>query len=134
MGAFVRCAVLFLGVVAFTSCSGNSRVAVAGLVTYDGEPIPIGSIAFLPVDEKGIKAGGRIENGRYKLEAEFGLMPGPHRVEIHWLKPTGKKYKNEFGEEFDRTQEGLPGKYHKDSVLTAEIKSGGNVIDFALEK
>ena len=49
-------------------------------------------------------------------------------------KPTGKKYKNEFGEELDVRREGLPDKYHANSTLTADIKAGENVIDFHLEK
>jgi hypothetical protein len=104
------------------------------MVTYAGQPIPIGTITFLPADQKGIKCGGRIENGRYEIEAEFGPMPGTHRVEIRWAKPTGQKYKNEFGEVFDRTQEGLPDKYHAKSILTAEIKPGANTLDFNLDK
>ena len=38
------------------------------------------------------------------------------------------------GEEIQVRQEGLPEKYHNQSMLTAEIKAGKNVIDFALEK
>jgi hypothetical protein len=115
-------------------CSGAKRVAVEGMITYDGMPIPIGTITFVPTFENGIKAGGRIENGHYELAADYGLFPGPHKVEIRWAKPTGKKYKNEFGEEFDRTQEGLPDKYHSHTTLTADIKPGVNRVDFNLEK
>jgi hypothetical protein len=115
-------------------CSGEGRVGVEGAVTYDGKPIDVGSITFLPADGKGVKAGGAITDGRYKIDPQFGPHPGPHRVEIQWLKPTGKKTKNEFGEVFEQRTEGLPDKYHKGSTLTAEIKSGANVIDFPLEK
>ncbi len=115
-------------------CSGTNRVAVEGLITYDGTPIPIGTITFLPTFEHGVKAGGRIENGHYDLAAAYGLVPGPHKIEIRWAKPTGKKYKNEFGEEFDRTQEGLPDKYHSHTVLTADIKPGANHVDFNLDR
>ena len=125
---------LLLGVGGLLGCSSDNRVGVEGTVTYDGQPIPLGSITFLPLGEGGIKSGDRIVNGVYKVEPRFGPMPGPHRVEIRWNKPTGKKYKNEFGEELDRTQEGLPGKYHTNSILTAEIKPGKNIIDFHLEK
>lgn len=124
---------VLLGAVALAGCSGG-RSGVEGSVTYDGEPIPIGTISFLPTGETGIKCGGRIENGRYKVDADFGPMPGPHRVEIRWAKPTGQKYKNEFGEVFDRTREGLPEKYHSNSTLTADIKSGANNLDFNLHK
>lgn len=127
-------AAVLLGAAALAGCTGDRRVGVEGEVRYAGEPIGIGTITFLPESDKGIKAGGRIANGRYKLDPEFGLMPGPHKVLITWAKPTGKKYKNEFGEEFDRTTEGLPDKYHKDSTLTADIKSGSNEVNFNLEK
>lgn len=128
-----RIAALLMVAGLFAGCS-RSESSVEGTVTYDGEPVTIGSIAFLPSDSKGIKRGARIENGHFVTEPKFPLSPGPHRVEIHWLKPTGKKYKNEFGEEFDRTSEGLPDKYHKDSTLLREIEPGKNVVDFNLEK
>jgi hypothetical protein len=126
-------ALLFV-VTGMLGCSSGSRVGVEGKVTYAGEPLHFASITFLPTDEKGIKAGGFIANGAYKVESRFGPNPGPHRVEIRWAKPTGKKYKNEFGEELDVRREGLPDKYHTNSILTADIKSGNNVIDFNLEK
>ena len=115
-------------------CSSDSRVGVTGKVTYQGEPVAVGTITFLPAAESGTKCGGLIENGAYKVEPQLGPQPGPHRVEIRWAKPTGKKFKNEFGEELDIRQEGLPDKYHANSTLTADIKAGVNVIDFQLEK
>jgi hypothetical protein len=128
-----RSVVVLLGAAVF-GCSGDRRVGVEGTVTYAGEPIAVGSITFLPTGEKGIKAGGLITDGRYKLEPQFGLNPGPHSVEIRWNKPTGKKYRNEFGEQFDQRAEGLPAKYHTNSTLTADIQAGHNVIDFHLAK
>jgi len=129
-----RWTVLFLGTVALTGCESGGRTGVKGTVTYAGQPLAVGTITFVPTGEKGIKCGGRIENGQYQIEPPFGPMPGPHRVEIRWTKPTGKKYKNEFGEVFDVTREGLPDKHHKQSTLTATIHAGMNVLDFNLEK
>jgi hypothetical protein len=126
--------VLLLGAAALPGCSSEGRSGVQGTVTYDGQPIPVGTITLLPTGEKGIKCGGRIENGHYQIEPRFGPMPGPHRVEIRWAKPTGKKYKNAFGEVFDVTSEGLPDKYHAHSRLTAMIKSGANVLNLSLAK
>jgi hypothetical protein len=114
-------------------CSGD-RVGVEGRVTYAGEPLALGAITFVPESEKAIKGGGTITNGRYEIEPRFGLIPGLHRVEIHWAKPTGRKTKNEFGEILDVREEGLPDKYHIKSTLTATIKRGKNTIDFDLEK
>lgn len=115
-------------------CSSDDRAGVDGKVTYDGESLDVGTITFLPSSGEGIKCGGLIEKGAYKIDPKLGPMVGSHRVEIRWAKPTGKKSRNEFGEEIAVRQEGLPEKYHKNSTLTADIKSGNNVIDFALEK
>jgi hypothetical protein len=115
-------------------CSKSRGVALEGKVSYGGEPIDVGSIAFIPKEGEGVKSGGLIEKGTYKVDAKTGPAPGPHRVEIRWAKGTGQKRKNEFGEEIERRQEGLPEKYHGQSTLTADIKPGKNVIDFELEK
>jgi len=125
---------LLLAAAVVLGCSSGSRTGVQGTVTYGGQPLAVGTITFIPTAEQEIKCGGLIENGAYKVEPEFGPSPGPHRVEIRWAKPTGKKSKNEFGEELDIRQEGLPDKYHANSTLTADIKSGDNVLNFALEK
>ncbi len=115
-------------------CSSSGAAAVEGKVSYGGEPIDVGTITFIPQSAAGIKTGGLIDNGVYSVEAKAGPAPGPHRVEIHWAKPTGKKSKNEYGEEITMRQEGLPEKYHAQTTLTADIKVGKNAIDFALEK
>jgi hypothetical protein len=131
MRVLIGCAAVLIGA---AGCSGDGRVGVEGAVSYAGEPVGVGTITFLPAGEEGVKAGGRIADGRYALEPRFGLKPGTHRVEIRWAKPTGRRYKNEFGEEFDRTAEGLPDKYHAQTTLTAEVRPGANVIDFHLER
>ena len=115
-------------------CSSSGAAAVEGKVTYGGEPIDVGTITFVPKSAEGIKRGGLIESGAYSIESKVGPAPGKHRVEIRWAKPTGKTSKNEYGEEIQKRQEGLPEKFHDQSTLTAEIKPGKNVIDFALEK
>jgi hypothetical protein len=127
-------AVPLLGLVLASGCSSNGRVGVNGTVRYMGEPIGIGTITFLHRSAQGIKCGGRIAGGHSEIDPQFGPMPGLHRVEIHWAKPTGKKYRNEFNEEFDETREGLHEKYNKQSTLTATIKPGHNVIDFNLDQ
>jgi hypothetical protein len=115
-------------------CSSSNSSAVEGKVTYGGQPIDVGTITFIPQSKEAIKRGGLIQNGAYSVEAEVGPAPGPHRVEIRWARPTGKSSKNEYGENIQVRQEGLPEKYHAQSTLTADIKPGKNTIDFALEK
>ncbi len=127
-------AVLLAVILCGAGCSKDGGVALEGKVSYGGEPIDVGTITFIPTSGSGIKSGGLIESGGYKVDSKVGPGPGAHRVEIRWAKPTGKKTKNEFGEEIQTRQEGLPEKYHAQSTLTAEVKPGKNVIDFALEK
>jgi hypothetical protein len=123
-----------LALAALPGCGGTGRVEVEGAVSYDGQPIKAGSIAFLPAGGPGPKAGGAIVEGKYHVPAEFGPQAGPHRVEIRWAKPTGKKYKSETGNLLEVTQEGLPAKYHNQTELTADLKSGRNTVNFYLKK
>jgi hypothetical protein len=131
---YIQAVVLIALAASIPGCSSSGAAAVEGKVSYGGEPIDVGSIAFIPTAEGGTKSGGLIDRGTYRIEAKVGPAPGPHRVEIRWAKATGQKRKNEFGEEIQRRQEGLPEKYHSQSTLTAEIKAGKNLIDFELEK
>src|SRR5687768_16985261 len=86
-------------------CSSSGAAAVEGKVSYGGEPIDVGTITCLPQSSAGVKTGGLIESGVYIVEAKVGPAPGLHRVEIRWAKPTGKKFKNEFGEDIQKRQE-----------------------------
>src|SRR5687767_5252868 len=101
-------------VAAGAGCSSDHRAQVQGKVSYGGEVLDVGTITFIPKSE-GNKSGGLIDQGVYTIDAKVGPAPGPHRVEIRWAKPTGKKSKNEFGEELNIRQEGLPEKYHAKS-------------------
>ena len=75
-------------------CSKEGGAALEGKVSYEGEPIDVGTITFLPASGSGIKGGGLIENGSYQVDPKLGLGTGPHRVEIHWTKGTGKKFRS----------------------------------------
>src|SRR5438876_9410259 len=73
-------------------CSGN-LATVEGNVTFDGQPVEKGSIIFEPADGVGPVAGGTIENGKYRLNWEEGLVPGKMIVRISAVRPTGRKIK-----------------------------------------
>jgi hypothetical protein len=129
---FLSAALLAL-ILGTAGCSGGAAT-VTGEVTYDGTSVQSGAVTFIPVgNDKAKKVGGQIVDGKYTIEPTAELAPGSYKVEIHWRKPTGKKYKSDSGE-YDVTEEGLPAKYHDKTTLTAEVKSGVNVIDFKLAK
>jgi hypothetical protein len=106
---------------------------VDGVVTYDGQPVGPGIITFTPLSG-GEGGGGIVMDGKYRVNVKAGLHPGQYRVEIRWAKPTGEKREASYGQSPDVLAEGLPAKYNAESVLTAELAEGKNVVDFNLEK
>jgi hypothetical protein len=66
--------------------AGPRRHEVSGQVTFQGQPVPVGVIRFLPDTKQG-NAGpagfAAIENGRYDTAATGrGTVGGPHEVVI----------------------------------------------------
>ena len=61
----------------------GKRYAVSGTVTYNGQPLAKGDIAFVP--ETGAGATGIIEDGSYALSTEGvrdGALPGKYKVTV----------------------------------------------------
>lgn len=71
---------------AMAGCGGKGpqRHRISGLITFRGQPVPEGHIAFDPPDEAGIGGGfAFIRDGRYDTsEAGRGHLGGPHLVRI----------------------------------------------------
>lgn len=103
-----------------------------GEVKLDGEPVNDGSISFYSTtgDER---IASSIEGGKYKISISDRFPPGTYRVEVSWLKPTGRKIASrEPGIMSDEKQEVIPAQYNSQSTLTKEIKAGDNQYDFLL--
>ena len=114
--------------------SGPTRYPLTGIVTLDGEPVDGGSISFIPEDANLKVAGGVISGGAYSVPAEQGANAGTHRVEIHWMKPTGKKIPDsDLGGMMDQVAEAVPEKFSSyKSDLRAEVSSSATNFDFDL--
>jgi len=127
--------ILFGFVCAMLGCGGTRQVAVEGDVSFDGQPIEEGSISFIP--EAGTasrKASAAIIKGNYRVLAENGPSPGKFKVEISWMKKTGKKLPSaDPGMTADETKEVIPAKYNTASTLVRDIGAGDNRLDFKLE-
>jgi hypothetical protein len=124
------CVLVAVACAAATGCQ-KSRSKVSGTVTVNGAPMELGIIAFDPVDPAdGPKVGAKVMDGTYELDATRGPFPGPHRVELHWLKPTGRKVKNPDGVLEDERADALPPKYNTNTELTADIGSWSNTVNF----
>ena len=79
-------------------------------------------------------SGGVIQDGKYEVPEEKGATAGTYRVEIHWLKRTGKRLLDaETKEMYDERREALPDKFHTNSELNAEVPLPENRHDFKLK-
>ena len=136
---------LMLGVLV-AGCGGNSgpeRATVSGKVTFDGEPVHQGSIAFIPTGQTtGPTAGAVIEKGEYRTLAGGGPVLGSHRVEITAYRTGQRKEIPGAGgattgpsgaSVVAETDMYIPEQYNKVSTLTIDIKSGRNQRDFDLK-
>ena len=127
---YVRFA-LPLVAIAIAGCgkSGIERVHVSGKATYDGQPIEIGQIRFVPVSPAtGPITIDRIENGAYETATTGGVTVGTHRVEM-------RMYDSHEYETAPRVagspsvKQLLPDKYNRKSELTLDVKSGDGSIE-----
>ena len=116
--------------------SDNGRATVQGKVSFDGAPVDSGIITF--VSKEGPTAGAEILNGEYTISGDRGPMVGENKVEISWMKKTGKQIPvgspAPAGTMLDETKEAIPPKYNRDSTLTVQIDAGSNTHDFELTK
>jgi len=112
---------------------GDKQYPLAGEVTYEGQPVDLGSISFMP-QGKGRSTGGVIKDGKYTVPEEKGANAGTYRVEIHWLKRTGRQLRDaETGEMYDERREAIPDKLNTNPELTVEVPLPENRHDFNLK-
>ena len=130
---------LGVGLLAVAGCGDPlGRQAVSGKVTFKGQPLDQGSIRFVPADGKGAtESGGGIENGKYTIPRDHGLVPGKYKVTVFSYDQKGPKVQMpEMPGESSAVQfkERIPEKYNLKTTLTAEVTSGGpNTFDFNLD-
>lgn len=152
MGRIARFAVV-LGLLSTLGCGSGERlgVAVSGKVTFNGEPLKDGAIAFIPQPgTEGPTAGASVVDGRYSIPRAGGPFPGKYRVEINAFREVRKANKQELGgamfgrdpSEFGLKPEAnairenvIPARYNQESQLSAEVPDRGDVeLDYALSK
>ena len=127
----------FCVLVASTGCGpgGNPNVApVTGTVTLDGQPFADAVVMFNPTGTEGSTSSARTDSsGAYELvysADQKGAWIGSHSVEKFKAEEETEVSEEGEGEEeeFEDREDAAP-------VFeeTADVKSGPNVIDFALE-
>ena len=139
LGRFTVCFVTIL----FLGCgSGRPPLGrVTGTVTFDGKPLASGTITFETQGRR--PATGRIEKGQIVEMTTYdtgdGVPVGSHKVAIWAMEEAGSAIVANPGEGKMPDMSGkslIPAKYNdpNTSQLTAEIKSGENVVSFQLKK
>ncbi len=80
LGGYRLVAMLAPLVLAGCGPAGPARYDVSGTVTFDGQPVPLGTITFLPAPgNSGPGGSATIENGRYDTTVSGkGPTTGPH--------------------------------------------------------
>lgn len=117
----------------FAGCGpqGPKTYTVSGTVTFDGQPVAEGEIAFRDAAGQERGYGGKITAGKYSFES----TPGSKTVEITAMREIpGKMVEDNPGEKTPAMEMYIPAKYNSETTLTAEVSdSGENVLNFDLK-
>lgn len=120
--------------------SGPELAKVTGTVTYQGKPIPLGTISFQPTDPAGTPATGIIgDDGSYALqttEPGDGARLGSYTVAIRAVEGEPEVPLDYIPKKKPPAPKALvPEKYSNpmSSGLTAKVESGRNTINFELQ-
>jgi hypothetical protein len=115
-------------VLVLMGCGGPTTYQVSGKVTFNGEPIQEGHIAFVP-ESPGPGGGGPISNGQYSVRTQAGK----NKVQITASKkvplPAGQVGASGEKEEL---RSYIPAKYNANSELKVDI-TGSATHDFDLK-
>jgi hypothetical protein len=117
---------------AVAGCTGDAKHGtVTGTVTFDNQPLPKGTISFIPTSGETASADAQIVDGKFSQ-----VVPvGEKRVTISSPKVIGqrKAYDTPDSPMVDQTEELLPPQYNRDSKLTLTVKPGKQTSDYEMK-
>ena len=134
-GSIFAGTILLAPFLAAIGCGRSDRAAVGGKVTLDGAPVENGLISFIPVNGNSTRAAWTaIKSGRYAIPANVGPGVGTDRVEVSWLRKTGKIVPAlPPAPSIEEVVEAMPARYNRRSELRVEMKPGSNQVDLELK-
>ena len=124
----------------FTTClffgcgrgDGPALGLVTGKVTIDDAPLAKAVITYIPEQSGGsVSYGVTNAEGMYTMQFttdKAGAVIGKHQVTI---EPGSASFSDD-GKPLPGSVK-IPGKYRKPGTLSADVKAGPNVVDFALQ-
>lgn len=126
------CMLAVLTTLALAGCHadrGPDRVVVSGTITYQGKPLPAGSIRFVPLDASLPGAAANIVDGKYRADNKGGVPVGTHKIQIEGCERSVLK-PNEEGPPVGkgRGRQYLPKRYNADTQLEITIPPGSRAI------
>ena len=121
------------------------RIALAGEVEFDHQPLESGRIMFIPIEgSRGPAAIAFVKDGFYCFDQANGPIPGKNKVQIESVPVLDFElddeaaYANAYRANKGRPvlpPEKIPAHYNRDSTLVAELSPGRNVeVNFTLER
>lgn len=113
-----------------SGCSDGkpSRYPLSGTITFEGAPVPEGTVMFVAVDKRSGNFRAEIVDGKYSLE----LPAGEKLVMVEASRFVGPENKSLGVRPRDQY---LPDRYNVESKLTMEVKpQTDNVYDLKLQK
>ncbi len=126
----MRLALILLALLASGGCISSTPI-VQGTATLDGQLIDGGTILLIPLPgTAGTTVGGPIVAGQYKLSGPAAPVPGKHRVEVRWVRKTGRQVPVPTDPKgpgrIDEIDETIPAKYNQASTLEITVQAGIN--------
>ncbi len=121
MRAVTRVAAIMCLLLAATAGCGHSGAVtfpISGTVTYNGKPLPDGSIVLLPVSGPSAADPGTIHDGRFA----FAARAGRKKVEIRAMREVGPIIRSMGARD---KQSYIPGRYNSQTTLSAEVVPDG---------
>jgi len=137
-GSAVAAVLLTLTLVGCGASDDLPREGVSGTVTLNDKPLASGFITFMPAASEVTQGGGIIQEGKYSIPRDQGLVPGNYKVLITSSGGGSEKQTDHLtdmpGMPPVPAKEAIPAQYNAKSTLTAEVKAGGeNVFNFPLK-
>ncbi|WP_339727535.1 carboxypeptidase-like regulatory domain-containing protein [uncultured Gimesia sp.] len=108
---FSSVVMILLGSILWVGCGGGKdpdlpeTVSAAGIVTYQGKPVPEATIMFYPVQGRKPGSGKSDASGKFTLTTfskNDGVIPGDHKVTINAYEstPQGVSMKSSIPEKY----------------------------------